>query len=51
MSLPSSNPFTMLPGLALTAALTMVFLALGYFSPARTNPRLAWTFGGVRGAK
>jgi len=33
--------------LALPLVLTAVFLALGFFSRARTNPHLAWTFGGV----
>ncbi len=33
--------------LALPLALTAVFMALGFISRARTNPHLAWTYGGV----
>jgi TPR repeat protein len=33
--------------LVFTLILTMVFLALGFLSPARTNAHLAWTFVGV----
>jgi TPR repeat protein len=33
--------------LALPLALTGVFLAFGFLSPARANPHLAWTYAGV----
>jgi TPR repeat protein len=50
MTLPSAthSPAPRTRGaLALPLALTGVFLALGFFSPARANPHLAWTYGGV----
>ena len=36
--------------LLLPVGLTLVFLALGFCSRARTNPHLAWTFAGVAAA-
>src|SRR5277367_6380940 len=33
--------------LLLPLVFTGIFLALGFFSRARTNPHLAWTFGGA----
>jgi TPR repeat protein len=50
MSLPaasSSSARGTRKALALPLILTVVFLALGFLSRARTNPRLAWTFAGV----